>query len=67
MVYFQDNLWLHVSQVHIFTAIVAMIMTSVAIAGLIYHAVSRSKMYITWDGLTLIILYLGGMYMIYYS
>ncbi|WGV25910.1 sodium:calcium antiporter [Halotia branconii] len=67
LVYFQDNLWLHVNQVHIFTAVIAMIMTSIAIAGLIYHAVSRSRMYITWDGLTLIILYFGGMYMIYYT
>jgi cation:H+ antiporter len=53
------------SLVHIFTAIVAMVMTSVAIAGLIYHAVSRSRMYITLDGLTIIFLYIGGMYVVY--
>jgi cation:H+ antiporter len=53
------------SLVHIFTAIVAMVMTSVAIAGLIYHAVRRSRMYITLDGLTIIFLYIGGMYVVY--
>ncbi|MFO5490969.1 MAG: sodium:calcium antiporter, partial [Cuspidothrix sp.] len=65
LVYLQGNLWLNISQIHIFTAIVAMIMTSVAINGLIYHAVSGSRMYITWDGLTLVALYVGGMYVIY--
>jgi cation:H+ antiporter len=65
LVYRQGNLWSNISQIHSFTSVVAMIMTCVAITGLIYHAVSRSRMYISWDGLTLIILYLGGMYVIY--
>ncbi|WP_254449478.1 sodium:calcium antiporter [Anabaena sp. UHCC 0253] len=64
-VYLQGSLWLNISQIHIFTTILAMIMTSVAITGLIYHAVSGSRMYITWDGLTLIALYVSGMYVIY--
>jgi cation:H+ antiporter len=64
-VYLQGSLWLNISQIHIFTSILAMIMTSVAITGLIYHAVSGSRMYITWDGLTLIALYVSGMYVIY--
>ncbi|MTJ48079.1 sodium:calcium antiporter [Dolichospermum sp. UHCC 0259] len=67
LVYLQGNLWLNISQIHIFTAIVAMIMTSVAINGLIYHAVSGSRMYITWDGLTLVALYIGAMYVIYWD
>lgn len=41
-----------------------MIMTSVAITELIYHAVSCSRMYFTWDGLAHIVLYIGGMYVI---
>ncbi|AFY50038.1 Ca2+/Na+ antiporter [Nostoc sp. PCC 7524] len=65
LVYLPGSLWLSISQIHIFTDVVAMVMTSVAIAGLIYHAVSRSRMYITWDGLTIIALYIGGMYVIY--
>ncbi|WP_414528981.1 sodium:calcium antiporter [Nodularia chucula] len=67
VVYIKGNLWLEISDVHLFTAIIAMIMTSVAIVGLIYHAVSRSQIYVTWDGLTLIALYLGAMYIIYRS
>lgn len=65
--YLKGNLWLEISDVHLFTTIIAMIMTAVAIAGLIYHAVSRSRIYVTWDGLTLIALYIGGMYIIYRS
>ncbi|NET01581.1 MAG: sodium:calcium antiporter [Sphaerospermopsis sp. SIO1G1] len=64
-VYTGNTLWSNISQTHVFTTIIAMIMTSVAITGLIYHAVSRSRMLISWDGLILIILYLGGMYVIY--
>lgn len=63
--YLPGSLWLQISSVHIFTAIVAMVMTSVAIAGLIYHAVSRSRMYITLDGFAIILLYIGGMYIVY--
>ena len=64
--YRQGNLWANVSQVHIHTAIIAMIMTSVAIVGLVYRAaVRRSQRYVTWDGITLIILYVFGMYMVY--
>jgi cation:H+ antiporter len=63
--YSQGSIWVNISQTHIFTSAIAMIMTSVAITGLIYHAVSRSRMYITWDGLTLIFLYIGAMYVIY--
>lgn len=65
LVYFQGDLWSNLSQVHIFTAIVAMVMTSVAIIGLIYGAARPSRLYISWDGLALIVLYIGGMYVIY--
>jgi cation:H+ antiporter len=65
--YFRGDLWSHISSVHIFTAIVALIMTSVAIVGLIYRAARPSRLYISWDGLSLIALYIGGMYIIYRS
>ena len=65
-IYFKGNLFAAVSEVHLMTAIIAMIMTSVAIVGLIYRAaVRRSQRYVTWDGVTLIGLYIFGMYMIY--
>lgn len=65
LVYFQGNLWADISQVHIFTAVVAMIMTSVAVVALIYRAARPANIYITWDGMALIALYVGGMYVIY--
>jgi len=67
LMYFRGDFWADISQVHIFTAIMAMIMTSVAIVGLIYRAARPAKLYITWDGLALIALYVGGMYVIYRS
>ncbi|MDJ0619391.1 MAG: sodium:calcium antiporter [Calothrix sp. MO_192.B10] len=65
--YVQGNLLTQVSQIHIFTSVLAMVMTSVAITGLIYNAARRTKLYITWDGITLIVLYIGAMYVIYRS
>ncbi|MEC4883505.1 MAG: sodium:calcium antiporter [Scytonema sp. PMC 1070.18] len=67
LVYFRGNLWAKVSTVNIFSAVIAMMMTSIAIIGLIYRAARPSRLYITWDGFALIILYLGGMYVIYRS
>ncbi len=65
MAYLQGDFWAAISQVHVFTAIVAMTMTSVAVVGLIYRANGRSRFYISWDALTLIALYIGGMYVIF--
>lgn len=65
LAYFRGNLWTNISSVHIFTAVVAMMMTSVAIVGLIYRAARPSRLYITWDSLTLFVLYIGAMYVIY--
>ncbi|MGI0486756.1 sodium:calcium antiporter [Pantanalinema rosaneae CENA516] len=66
LTYLQGNLLSHINHsVHVMTAIVAMMMTAIALVGLIYRAVQRSRLYLTWDGVGLITLYLGGMYMIY--
>ena len=65
--YLRGNLLTKVSQIHVFTAVLAMVMTSVAITGLIYNSARRTSFYITWDGITLIVLYIGAMYVIYRS
>ncbi len=65
LAYFRGSLWTNISQVHLFTTIVAIVMTSVAIVGLIYRAARPARLYMTWDGLALAALYLGGMYIIY--
>ena len=65
IVYTKGDLFAKVAQVHIFTAVIAMMMTSLAIVGLIYRATRPSRLYLTYDVLGLIVLYLGGMYIIY--
>lgn len=67
LAYGRGNLWSSMDPVHLFTAVVAIVMTGVAIAGLIYRATRRSRLYLTWDGLSLIALYIGGMYVIFRS
>ncbi|WP_238360811.1 hypothetical protein [Iningainema tapete] len=46
---------------------VALCVILVVIVGLIYRAARPSRLYITWDGLALIVLYIGGMYIVYRS
>ncbi len=65
VVYLKGDLWKKIGSVHIFTAVIAMMMTSLAIVGLIYRATRPSRLYLTYDVLGLIILYIGGMYIIY--
>ncbi|AFY57823.1 Ca2+/Na+ antiporter [Rivularia sp. PCC 7116] len=63
--YTKGDLWTKIGNVHIFTAVIAMMMTSLAIVGLIYRATRPSRLYLTYDVLGLIVLYIGGMYIIY--
>jgi cation:H+ antiporter len=65
VVYIKGDLWTKIGNVHIFTAVIAMMMTSLAIVGLIYRATRPSRLYLTYDVLGLIVLYIGGMYIIY--
>lgn len=66
LVYLRNPLLTNINHaVHVFTAIVAIMMTAIALTGLIYRAERRSRLYLTWDGVALILLYLGGMYRIY--
>jgi cation:H+ antiporter len=62
---YPGNLWANISGVHIFTAVVARVMTSVAVFRLIYRAACPTRIYINWDGLALIAFYICGMYVIY--
>ena len=64
--YVQGSLFQTVNAyVHTFSAVVAIIMTAIALVGLIYRATRRSSFYLTWDVLALIAFYLLGMYVIY--
>ncbi|MEB3182474.1 MAG: sodium:calcium antiporter [Nostocaceae cyanobacterium] len=66
LTYVRGNLLININHsVHLFTIIVAIMMTAIALVGLIYRAARRSRLYLSWDGLGIIALYLGGMYVIY--
>ncbi len=65
LVYLPGNLWFRMNAVYAFTATITMIMTTVAIVGMIYRTDRRSRFYLSWIGITLIGLYLLGMYVIY--
>lgn len=65
LAFLRGNLWASISQVHVFTAVAAMVMTSVAIVGLVYAAEKRPRVWVDWSALSLICLYVGGMYVIY--
>ncbi len=66
LVYLRGNLLTDINHsVHLFTTIVAIMMTAIALTGLLYRSARRSRLYLTWDGVGLIVLYLGGMYIIY--
>lgn len=65
IVYIKGDLFAKMANVHIFTAVIAMMMTSLAIVGLIYRATRPSRLYLTYDVLGIIVLYLGGMYIVY--
>ncbi|MEO1376126.1 MAG: sodium:calcium antiporter [Cyanobacteria bacterium J06635_10] len=65
VVYLKGDLWTKIGEVHIFTAVIAMMMTSLAIVGLIYRTTCPSRLRLSYDVLGLIVLYIGGMYIIY--
>jgi cation:H+ antiporter len=65
LVYLPGNLWFSMNAVYAFTAIVTMIMTTVAVVGIIYRTDRRSRFYLSWVGIAIIGLYLLGMYVIY--
>ncbi|WOB45277.1 sodium:calcium antiporter [Thermoleptolyngbya oregonensis NK1-22] len=51
--------------IHAFTTVIAIMMTAIALVGLIYRASKRSRLHLTWDGVAILLLYVGGMYAIY--
>lgn len=61
----QGNLWMQLGSIHGFTAVAATLMTMLAIISLIYRTAKRPRWHISWDGLLLMILYTGSMYVVY--
>jgi len=52
----------HVSFNHLFSAVTALMMTGIGIAGLIYRSEKKAWRNVSWDGLALLALYLLNAY-----
>lgn len=62
--YVKGPLLSHVSASHLFSAVTALMMTGVAVAGLIYRAQKKAWATMSWDGMALLALYLLNAYML---
>ncbi len=65
LAYIQGNFWMNINMVYIFASVIAIIMTTVAIVGMVYREARRSPFNLSLNGFILIGLYLLGMYVIY--
>lgn len=63
--YTPGDIWSHMAQIHSFAAVVAALMTSLAIVGLTYRAARKPRWALSWDALLLVLAYSGSMYVIY--
>ena len=54
----------HVSASHLFSAVAALMMTGIAITGLIYRAQRKAWVTVSWDGAALILLYLLNLFLL---
>jgi cation:H+ antiporter len=64
-VYWRGDLWAELAPIHSFTAVLAALMTALAIVGLVYQAARKPRWSVSWDAILLLLLYAGGMYVIY--
>lgn len=65
LVYWRGSVWGAINTSYAFTSIIAILMTTVAVVGLIYHDVGRTWLRLSWNSIALVALYLVGMYMLY--
>ncbi len=59
-----STIFLHTSNVHVMTAILATVITMIAVAGLKLRS-SRSVLYVGWDVAVMVLAYIAGMCMIF--
>ncbi len=55
----------NVSQNHLFTALFAMVLTSIAVVGLIFRSEKKFFWRISWDSIAIILAYFSGVYFLY--
>jgi cation:H+ antiporter len=65
LVYGRGPLLWHVSPHHLFSAVTALVMTGIAITGLIYHTEEKTRAIITWDSIALLALYVLNGYLLF--
>lgn len=63
--YLQADLWSALGMAHIFSGLAALTMTAVAIVGLVYRATRKTRLRASWDGIALIAIYFGSLYVIF--
>ena len=59
------SFWASLTNANGFAAVMAMMMTGVVIISLMYRASPRTPYRISWDGIALICMYLGSIYILY--
>ncbi|CAG0929525.1 hypothetical protein TFLX_01336 [Thermoflexales bacterium] len=60
-----QNLWALMSNANILGLIIAMMMTAVVIVSLIYRASPKTPFRFSWDGLALVLMYVGALAVLY--
>ena len=62
----RENFWASLSAANGLSAVIAMMMTGVTIISLIYRASPRTPYRFSWDGVALIVMYIGAMLAVYW-
>ena len=63
----RGNFWAAVSSANALSAVIAVMMTGVAIVSLIYRASPKTPYRFNWDGVALLVMYAGAMLAIYWA
>ncbi|MBI5701074.1 hypothetical protein HZC34_04405 [Candidatus Saganbacteria bacterium] len=63
--YKQGPILANVSQNHVFTALLAIVLTSIAVVGLIFRSEKKLFWRISWDSIAIILTYFISIYILY--
>lgn len=61
----RSNFWASLTTANAFAAVMTIMMTGVVIISLMYRASPKTPYRLSWDGLALIVMYLGSMFILY--
>jgi cation:H+ antiporter len=62
----RNNFWASLTNANAFAAVMTMMMTGVVIISLMYRASPRTPYRFSWDGLALVVMYVGAMIVLYW-